>query len=56
MCGLSTNNAPVLSHLYLDEQMVIDVGARALMEEAHAVSLETCRNGKFVYEEQMQII
>jgi hypothetical protein len=56
VCGPNADNAPVLSDLYLDEQMVIDAGARALMEEAQAVLLETRRDGMFVYEEQMRMV
>ncbi len=34
VCGSSSDNMPVLSHLYIDKHMVIDAGACGLMEKA----------------------
>ncbi len=56
VCRPNADNAHELSHHSLDKQIVIDAGARALVEEAQAVLLETRKDGWFVYKEQMRMV
>jgi hypothetical protein len=56
VCRPIAKNAPVLSHLYVDQQIVTDINALALIEEAQSVFFETCRDWNFVYNEQMLMV
>ncbi len=56
VCGPDADNAPVLSHLYHNKQVVIIAGAKALIIEAHMALFETCGDGMFVYEKPMCIV
>ncbi len=56
MCRWSVDNTPMLSHLYLYKQMVIDTGAQALMKLMQVVLLETLRDIKLVFGEQIHIV